>query len=488
MKLSIVKFLSLIIIFISILSTHLYNVIQLRQRYVQLKLAPYGGTGYVGLFKDITGFHLGWIPKLQRLLTTGTTDLAVKPIAAQLEGFHTGLQFNQFGSTQGNKFHESNHFAENYYIWAQLPNSTDFILTTRLSFYKKNGHHVVPWFTFSYRGDSYNLPDDFESKTAKHEQNDPRIAKADGIGELYFECEIPLKKWTLTYRGLVQSEKDGKRYNVDAKFELEFSDRDVYIYQIHMDPMTMARSMSSKTWDGPFWKNLRSQAQERYASKSHGGKGYVRFINGPPGGHHDTTNRISSPEIILPQLHGSRDHNFGIRNWGFMWPGYVWWPPIHFNTPVMMDNGHTYTYFLGSFVDYGNTFNNLVVGGFVGEDNVGIFSSATGVSNFASKWYKIGSPGKYKPVGRDTVPSTIQLEISFCEAQYIAHITIQRGYEVGLWDHSFWLKDGEFEIHEAQAKFHLQFRRFNESNFFTETTAIGMFEFGKNVVGLDMED
>ena len=56
----------------------------------------------------------------------------------------------------------------------------------------------------------------------------------------------------------------------------------------------------------------------------------------------------------------------GIRNWNFL-RRYVWWPAVKFEEAIEIE-GIKYRYFTGSFVDYGNTIEDLIVGGFVSNE------------------------------------------------------------------------------------------------------------------------
>ena len=72
--------------------------------------------------------------------------------------------------------------------------------------------------------------------------------------------------------------------------------------------------------------------------------------------------------------------------------------------------------------------------------------------------------------------------------KYAVDCELERGAGAGMWRQAFWLKDGEFEIHEAQTKFTFRVRLASQPKSapaLAETTAVGLFEFGKNVVGLD---
>lgn len=172
---------------IYLLSTFLYDFYSRREAIVKYGLYPAGAS----IGKDFLAYLLITIPKAIRVLRTGSASIDVPKLKSTLEGFHTSLQFAPF--QQGPKFLESKHFAENFYFWANIPGSTDFVLTTRLSFYGVNGSHIVPWFTFYYKGEEYNLPSDFELDCLPHKfMVDPRQCVSPKYGTLSFELISPM--------------------------------------------------------------------------------------------------------------------------------------------------------------------------------------------------------------------------------------------------------------------------------------------------------
>ena len=61
--------------------------------------------------------------------------------------------------------------------------------------------------------------------------------------------------------------KDPKvQKKVQAEFRLKVSPDNVYKYLLDWDEMTAARAMAGKPWTRQFWRSLRGQNQERYAS------------------------------------------------------------------------------------------------------------------------------------------------------------------------------------------------------------------------------
>ena len=93
---------------------------------------------FIGFFKDMFAYGVTQLPKVAR------TVLRVDPPSdAQLEGWHETLDFNPFGSNQ--RLHDSRHFAENFYFWANSREDDSFLFTIRLSFYGVNASTVIPW-------------------------------------------------------------------------------------------------------------------------------------------------------------------------------------------------------------------------------------------------------------------------------------------------------------------------------------------------------
>ena len=447
-----------------------------RAAYEATRLAPFSLEPRPSLGKEALAAAMVGLPGVGRLLTTGTAGVRTEGLAARLEGFHdvAGLVGGTVTSAKGIA---SQHFAENFYFWAQVPGETRLVVTTRLSFYGVNASAVVPWFSFAQDGESWDLPPEFEAKTLPHKQGDARVAVAPGLGELLFEVIEPMREWRLSYTGVVsKSSAPATRTRVRAVFRLKFSPKDVYYYNVHPDLYAMARSMAVSPWTPTFFRNLRAQNQERYASKTHGGEGEIAFLPDAP------ANAEPTKTVTFPAIASSRDHNVGIRNWNFL-HSYIWWPPVHISLEI---EGVRYTSFVGTFVEYGNVFRNFVGGVLMSDDGAtAAFSSATSMADIAPAWYNAPFGKPYVPHGEKLIPGEMNFTIAILNARYALDCHVLRGSKAGLWSHTFWLKNGEFEIHEAQTKFTFNVRKWGSSDVVTTGTAVGLFEFGKNVVGLD---
>ena len=436
----------------------------LRRTYLQTGLEPQGSGSVV---KDLVAYAFTSIPRLIRVLKTGTSSYDVESKKSALEGFHTTMEFS---SSSPSAFIQSPYFAENYYFWLSDPNKLDFLVTTRLSFYGVNASLVIPWFTFQLDGEEWNLPDDYTP--LPHDfRSDPRIAKDPKHGTLLFENPNPMREWRLTYKGLVQNKKTGEKVQVDAEFNLEFSTKNVFLYQINWDEMATALSLASKEWNEAVFRNLRDQNQERYASKTTRASGYVHFVD-------------SGKKASFGNLIASRDHLWGIRNWLFTYR-YIWWPPITLKTPLEMD-GIKYTSFIGAFVEYGNTLGNMVVGGLMSENgDCASFSGATSMRSIAPEWYDVVSK-RGEGIGEKHLPRKFKFQISLLQAKFILDVELDRGTQAGMWSHSFFLSNGDFEIHEALTKFSFAVRRVGQAKNeppMSVSTATGLFEFGGNLLG-----
>eukprot|EP01062_Namystynia_karyoxenos_P056504 TRINITY_DN47477_c0_g1_i1.p1 TRINITY_DN47477_c0_g1~~TRINITY_DN47477_c0_g1_i1.p1 ORF type:complete len:461 (+),score=136.17 TRINITY_DN47477_c0_g1_i1:89-1471(+) len=443
----------------------LYWPLSLRARYVVGGLAPRGA----GPLKDVAAYLLLLLPRLQRLRPDPRTE---EQRYAAAEGFHDALEFNNVGG--GNKMRDSPYFAENFYFWVAPPNSEDLLFTVRLSFAGVGGAHIVPWFTFMADGDEWSLPAEFEQKALPHPEGSPEVAcECPGLGKVTFTCEVPMRRWRLKYTGTVEAKGGKRRRQVAVELVLHFTPKNVFLYQVHWDEMAAARALSAKDWDGTFWHNLRAQYQERYMSQALRAEGTIAWDGG-------------EPRQLPALLDGSRDHNFGIRNWRFIWR-YIWWPGVKFQDPIRI-NGVEYRYFTGSFVEYGNTFENMVVGGLMSEEgDCAAFSGATPMREIAPEWYD-APPSPNVGIGERLIPGQLRFQISVLSATYVLDIDVERGSPAGLWSHSFMMQGGTFEIHEGLTRWRFALRAAGSDTVLQRSSALGLLEFGGNIAGVDDSD
>ena len=433
----------------------------------QLGLAPRGG----GMIKDFLGYALISLPGLAR-------KLKAAPSYAELEDFAVNKKasFNSFA--QSSKFTESPFFTENFYFWANSRGHvgyTRFLFTVRLSFYGANASKVVPWFHFKLGDQVWNLPSEFADLVPARAHNDP-IHAVTPLGTIRFTCIDPMRKWRIQYDGTLENLSSLERRRVNADFLLDFNPKSAHMYQLHWDPVGVSRAMAAKRWDAAFWANLRAQNQERHCNQARGGRGKV-VVYAADG------ETVEVEEEI--EVDGSEDRNKGIRQWRFIWR-YIWWPPVKFHKPLVVE-GVPYIYLAGAFTEYGNTFENVVVGGMMSDDGeAASFSGATPMRDIAPKWYDAQS-AQGIGIGETTLPGELNFKIGILDARYYLDIKILRGRQHGLWQHSFLMEDGIFEIHEGQSKWFFKVKRATDHVVVAEGSADGLFEFGANLVGMDIQ-
>lgn len=152
----------------------------------------------------------------------------------------------------------------------------------------------------------------------------------------------------------------------------------------------------------------------------------------------------------------------------------------------MIIDGTKYEYISGAMTMYGNTFENIVVGGLVSaEGKVCSWSGATPMKKIAPEWFNMNST-RYNPIGTKTLShGNFQWELAICESRYILEISQKRGREYGYWEHTFLLDNGAFEIHEAYTMWEFRLRRIDSKVILQKNVARGLFEFGKNLAGFD---
>lgn len=297
-----------------------------------------------------------------------------------------------------------------------------------------------------------------------------------------------MREWKLSYSGLVRSMKDPKvQKKITAEFKLLVSPDNVFKYQLDWDELSVARAMAGKPWTRQFWRSLRGQNQERYASLGKVSGSYqfkdekavtldnLRYVDSV---------RYQAGRVMVHLHSGSRDHNFGIRNWLYIHT-YIWFPPVRFDEPIVID-GISYEYLTGAMTMYGSTFDNVVVGGLVSaKGEVCAWNGATPMREIAREWYDATSVRGSRVGSRTLRHGNFEWKVALGYSKYILEITQKRGEAHGLWQHSFLMIDGDFEIHEALTMWEFRLTKAGSNQVIQRTTARGLFEFGKNLVGLD---
>eukprot|EP00940_MAST-03C_sp_MAST-3C-sp2_P003296 g3296.t1 len=382
------------------------------------------------------------------------------------------------------------HWAENFYFWVHDADAS-FCATIRLSF-KANGSDTIPWFTLRMNDTEFELPNDFHPKPTEFDRIEA-VAR-DGAGTLSFEVVVPLKTWRVRYEGrLVTSSLEDSVSEIEHRCVADFTlqlDTNVFIFDRDWSVSSVGRSLASVPWNTrAFWSNLRSQRQERYTSAGRVSAGNIAIVSSKRGAVVERRSRS------LKGLYGSRDHNFGVRDWSFLWR-YVWWPPLHFDSPLSLGAFGTFTHLTGTLVTYGSTFENLSIGGILGkESNASLpISNATSMRTFAREWYDgAGADGcdSASPYGAIRAPSSFALTVSIevptenVPARCVLDVRIDRGAAYDMWEHAFYFNNDNFEVHEALATWDIHVRGPGAGSHIhcgsDHTTALGMFEFGANL-------
>jgi hypothetical protein len=410
---------------------------------------PKGG----GLVKDLAAYAL---------LRVSTGASSHEKDYRELEGFHT-TDPSEFDLT-------SKHFCENYYFWAG--DDETFSYTIRLSFTENHGSVIISWFTFAIDGVDWSLPQNYDA-ISKRSSDTKTESIAPGIGHLRFDVIDPGREWSIRYDGKVVSGSETRL--AKAHFRVRLEKENVFFYREDWDLMSVARAMSSKSWASlSFWNDLRSQRQHRYSSRAKV-TGTLEMKENE--NHHTLWKRDDISTF------GSRDHNWGIRDWSFI-RRYIWFPPLTFRNALIID-GVKYTHMTGTFVNYGTTFANFVAGAIISDDGVKIpFASSTPMKKIAPQWYMgddEASGTSSKGLGKRTVPSSMSFSILLSRESCVLNISVQRGQSFDLWDHSFYFQSETFEIHEAQTRWNLKLKCDDNNDALKTTHAMGLLEFGANL-------
>lgn len=164
---------------------------------------------------------------------------------------------------------------------------------------------------------------------------------------------------------------------------------------------------------------------------------------------------------------------------------YIWFPPVKFLDPIVI-NGVSYKYLTGAMSMYGNTFDNIVVGGLVADSGkVASWSGGTPMRDIARQWFDSTSERNVGVGGKTLTHGNFEWTLAIAESTYLLEISQQRGKAHGLWEHAFMVNDGGFEIHEALTRWSFKLKKAGGSHVIQETSAVGLLEFGKNLIGYD---
>lgn len=125
---------------------------------------------------------------------------------------------------------------------------------------------------------------------------------------------------------------------------------------------------------------------------------------------------------------------------------------------------------------------NAVVAGLMTEDGeCAAVSGVTPMEEIAPRWFK-EKTAVGVGIGRQTIPAKLQLQFGLLDAQYLLQVEVRRGHGAGLWDHSFFVQNGEFEVHEAFSEWKFTVVLRAEKKVIGATSAVGLLEFGADLL------
>jgi hypothetical protein len=125
------------------------------------------------------------------------------------------------------------------------------------------------------------------------------------LGELAFVCELPGKRWRLSYQGPLTESGGGTV--ADGAVELSFhSTHPVYDYAASSDRRLVAEAIAAQKWSGSFFRQLKDLEQVHYEQ-------FGRL-----------TGRLAcGGRTFELDLAAVRDHSFGSRDWS-TWDRHYW--------------------------------------------------------------------------------------------------------------------------------------------------------------------
>lgn len=474
--------------------------------------------------------------------------------ANMLEHFTNNFYF--FASTGPAAAEEKDEESEVCRFSTESPGASAsyFAYTVRISFH---GERTISWFTLVIGKEDFSLPVIYDKiatwsvrilDDARGVERDatsavgavPRFVvetTAKDIGTLIFEAVEAMHVWRVSYRGLLVATSNRTTYHCDASFLVRLNPgaSSTFFFTGGGDwsSTSIGRALAEASWTQTFWTLLFVQRQERYSTPGIVSGAVTLASSTDQDGRDDRRRRpsVATPvwsRVFVPievdaegneaakesgvdsALYGSRDRNFGIRDWNFIWR-YVWWPPLRFDRPIEID-GAQYRYFTGTFVATRGTFPNLVTGALL--PNRGDLSTrslsiaaATPIRSIAPRWYgQSGSDdeddernacgaracdadddatfshgGRYVPADMH-YQIVVELSDGFtCDL----NIHVQRGAPRQLWHHAFYFANGTFEVHEAISRFAVQVVEDPKSDRCGRgrVRGKGLLEFGANLVG-----
>ena len=126
-----------------------------------------------------------------------------------------------------------------------------------------------------------------------------------GLGELAFTCELPGKRWRLSYHGPLTEAAEGRV--ADGSVELSFdSTHPLYDYAASSDRRLVAEAIAAQRWNRRFFRQLKDLEQVHYEQF---GRLAGRVASG---------GRTFELDLV-----SVRDHSFGSRDWS-AWNRHYW--------------------------------------------------------------------------------------------------------------------------------------------------------------------
>ncbi|CAH1101956.1 unnamed protein product [Psylliodes chrysocephalus] len=122
-------------------------------------------------------------------------------------------------------------------------------------------------------------------------------------GGICFVPVVPMKKWKVSFNGLMKFQNDPKKF-IKVKFECDWtSNHDWFFFEVDVPIRTIARAFAREPWSKRFFKNVKDAHQSHYEQ--------MGVMNG--------TLQIDGKTTSLVDVDSFRDHSFGFkRDWSLM--------------------------------------------------------------------------------------------------------------------------------------------------------------------------
>jgi len=146
------------------------------------------------------------------------------------------------------------------------------------------------------------------------------------------ECMEPGRLWHMTFVGDLRDESTGEI--LPSGFDITFTARlPIFDSMHHSDPRTMARGFAAEKWNRKFFAEAMSSDMGMSSSLDRGDAEAVKARQKQQeqhhceqAGHFDGTITIAGETSVI-NLHATRDHSYGKRDWNYM-NDHIWLMPI----------------------------------------------------------------------------------------------------------------------------------------------------------------